>query len=106
MKEDEKGKRGLSMVLKGSYGESFELMVQMLMLDQCGINYMRHIKPYIIKLLSYDSETVRKFLQSKCSSKLYSLTPTAEQRKKCIGSYLGENSQYIELSENEESKKS
>jgi len=61
--EKGKGNRGLSMVLKGSYGECFELMVDMLMLDPCGINYMRHIKPYIIKLLSYDSDIVRKFLQ-------------------------------------------
>ena len=63
-----KGKRGLSMALKGSYGECFELMIQMLMLDPCGINYMSHIKPYIIKLLSYDSDIIRDFLQSRCSS--------------------------------------
>jgi hypothetical protein len=56
------------MALKGSYGECFELMAQMLMLDPCGINYMRHIKHYIIKLLSYDSDIIRKFLQFKCSS--------------------------------------
>ena len=67
MTEGIKGKRGLSMALKGSYGECFELMVQMLMLDPCGINYMRHIKHYIIKLLSYDSNVIRNFLQSKCS---------------------------------------
>jgi hypothetical protein len=94
------------MVLKGSYGECFELMVQMLMLDPCGINYMRHIKPYIIKLLSYDSDIVRNFLQSKSSSQLYSLRLSAEQRKKLIGSYLGKNSLYIEFAENEESEKS
>jgi hypothetical protein len=81
MNQGAKGKRGLSMVLKGSHGECFELMVQMLMLDPCGINYMRHIKPCIIKLLSYDSDIVRNFLQSKSSSQLYSLRLSAEQRK-------------------------
>jgi hypothetical protein len=81
-------------------------MVQMLMLDPCGINYIKHIKPYIIKLLSYDSDIVRNFLQSKCSSLLYSPKLTAEQRNKCIGSYLGKNSQYIEFEENEETEKS
>jgi len=50
------------MALKGSYGECFELMAQMLMLDPCGINYMKHIKDYIIKLLSYDSDIIRNFL--------------------------------------------
>ena len=81
-------------------------MVQMLMLDPCGINFMRHIKPYIIKLLSYDSDIVRNFLQSKCSSYLYIRKLTAEERKNCVEIYQGENSQYVEFEENEESEKS
>jgi hypothetical protein len=88
------------MALKGSYGECFELMVEMLMLHECGINYMTHIKPYIIKLLSYESDIVRNFLQSKCSRLLYSPKLHDEQRKKCIESYKGINSQYIEFEEN------
>jgi hypothetical protein len=56
------------MALKGSYGECFELMIKMLMLDSCGINYMRHVKPYIIKLLSYDSDIIRNFLKFRCSN--------------------------------------
>jgi hypothetical protein len=64
--ETKAGKRPLSMALKGSAGECFEIMIQVLMLDICEINYMRHIKQYIIKLLSYDSEIVRQFLATRC----------------------------------------
>jgi hypothetical protein len=78
----------------------------MLMLDPCGINYMRHIKPYIIKLLSYDSDIVRNFLQSKCSTQLHSLMLTAKQEENYFANYLGTNSQYINLEENLNSQKS
>jgi len=61
-----KGKRPLSMALKNSSGECFESMIQILMLDPCEVNYMRNIKQYIIKLLSYDSDVIRDFLQTRC----------------------------------------
>lgn len=53
------------MALKNSSGDCFEIMIKMLMLDPCEINYMKDIKNYIIKLLSYDSEVIRTFLQTR-----------------------------------------
>jgi hypothetical protein len=78
----------------------------MLMLDPYEVNYMRLIKPYIIKFLSYESDIIRNFLQSKCSSKLYSLMLTADQQNKYFENYMGTNSEYINLAENKESEKS
>lgn len=61
-----KGRRPLSICLKRSSPKCLELMLEMLMLDPTGKDFMRYVEPYLNKLVDMKSPVFQRFFDQSC----------------------------------------
>ena len=101
LKNQFEGKEPLIIALYNNFFQSFELYIEMLMLDTLETPYMMSIKKNLIKLLSYDSELVHRFLQTRCQKQLYSVMLAQKQLTRNYKEFSGSNTEYYILERDE-----